>query len=491
MASTMSALSSTYSGRAIAFRAAPAGRAGAVRPALRVEAKRVCDLTGGLLGGSGPGCGRGAGGGRHCGGGGGGAAGRRGGGGGGGAAAAAVPRSVAAVAAVAQRQRSGSAAAGGSRGGGNGSAAAGSGGGAHRQRQRQGVGQPRPLQTHAVEQGPPPRAARRGGGGSGGGRRGNRTAWLWRRRASWAEISSNFPGPAPDARAPLPPHPHPLAKGKKRNKANVVTFSNKHNRKWQEPNLQHKKVYWEHGQRWVKLKICTKAIKTIEKVGLDAMAKEAGIDLWKLPFEDARPERLAYLEANKGKVPVVSAVVWGMGGGGGAPACASLRDGVGRGARGAVCFSAPRAPARAPQGCCPSPRPRPSLTLDRHPPAPARAPGRQPSRDEERREARGLDQEAQVPGVRGGRPHRVDPPRHGGAHLRQRQRRQHQRRGGGGGGGGGGARGGGVTAARSSRPLDPRPRAPSLPAPAPFIRGTAPGAALSYPPSHERSMRVN
>lgn len=94
--------------------------------------------------------------------------------------------------------------------------------------------------------------------------------------------------------------------GKKRNKANVVTFSNKHSRKWQEPNLQHKKVYWEQGQRWVKLRICTKAIKTIEKVGLDAMAKEAGIDLWKLPFEDARPERLAYLEQNKGKVPVAA-----------------------------------------------------------------------------------------------------------------------------------------------------------------------------------------
>jgi ribosomal protein L28 len=38
----------------------------------------------------------------------------------------------------------------------------------------------------------------------------------------------------------------------------VVTFSNKHNRKWQEPNLQYKKVFWEQGQRWVKLRICTK-----------------------------------------------------------------------------------------------------------------------------------------------------------------------------------------------------------------------------------------
>ncbi|KAF8055750.1 CNB1 [Scenedesmus sp. PABB004] len=94
--------------------------------------------------------------------------------------------------------------------------------------------------------------------------------------------------------------------GKKRNKANVVTFSNKHNRKWQEPNLQHKKVFWETGKRWVKLRICTKAIKSIEKNGLEAMAAEAGIDLWKLPFEDARPARKQYLADNAGKVPVAA-----------------------------------------------------------------------------------------------------------------------------------------------------------------------------------------
>ncbi|KXZ48158.1 hypothetical protein GPECTOR_30g254 [Gonium pectorale] len=94
--------------------------------------------------------------------------------------------------------------------------------------------------------------------------------------------------------------------GKKRNKANSVCFSNKKSRKWQEPNLQNKKVFWEEGQRWVRLRICTKAIKTLEKNGLGAMAAEAGIDLWKLPFEDARPQRKAYLAENQGKVPVAS-----------------------------------------------------------------------------------------------------------------------------------------------------------------------------------------
>ncbi|GLC41034.1 hypothetical protein PLESTB_000950300 [Pleodorina starrii] len=92
--------------------------------------------------------------------------------------------------------------------------------------------------------------------------------------------------------------------GKKRNKANAVCFSNKKSRKWQEPNLQNKKVFWEEGQRWVKLRICTKAIKTLEKKGVAEMASEAGIDLWKLPFEDARPQRKAYLAENQGKVPV-------------------------------------------------------------------------------------------------------------------------------------------------------------------------------------------
>lgn len=92
--------------------------------------------------------------------------------------------------------------------------------------------------------------------------------------------------------------------GKKRNKANAVSFSNKKNRYFQEPNLQNKKVYWEYGQRWVSMKLCTKAIKTIERNGLDKMAAEAGIDLWKLPFTDARPQRLQYLAENKGKVPV-------------------------------------------------------------------------------------------------------------------------------------------------------------------------------------------
>ena len=83
-----------------------------------------------------------------------------------------------------------------------------------------------------------------------------------------------------------------------------MTFSHKRNKKLQQPNLQYKKLFWAEGQRWVKLKVCTKALKTIEKKGLQVMANEAGIDLWKVPFEDARPQRLEWLAANPHNPPM-------------------------------------------------------------------------------------------------------------------------------------------------------------------------------------------
>lgn len=50
--------------------------------------------------------------------------------------------------------------------------------------------------------------------------------------------------------------------------------------------------------------VSTKALKTIEKKGLSAMAKEAGIDLWKLPFTDCSEARRSYLEREGTKVPM-------------------------------------------------------------------------------------------------------------------------------------------------------------------------------------------
>merc|ERR1719456_888208 len=63
--------------------------------------------------------------------------------------------------------------------------------------------------------------------------------------------------------------------GRRRNKSNKVSFSNKKWRKWQDINSQTKKIFWPAGQRLVKLRISTKTNKTIDKKGLAVMAKDA------------------------------------------------------------------------------------------------------------------------------------------------------------------------------------------------------------------------
>ncbi|BFG14179.1 hypothetical protein CerSpe_004530 [Prunus speciosa] len=70
--------------------------------------------------------------------------------------------------------------------------------------------------------------------------------------------------------------------GKKSNRANKISFSAHKTKKLQFVNLQYKRVWWEAGKRFLKLRLSTKALKTIEKKGIDAVAKKAGMDLRKL-----------------------------------------------------------------------------------------------------------------------------------------------------------------------------------------------------------------
>lgn len=111
--------------------------------------------------------------------------------------------------------------------------------------------------------------------------------------------------------SPHPPPPRPPAAsrvcdltGARANNGYVVTFSHKRNKKLQQVNLQYKKIYWPEGQRWVQLRVSTRALKTVEKRGLQAMADEAGIDLNKLPFVDARPQRKEWLANNPHNPPM-------------------------------------------------------------------------------------------------------------------------------------------------------------------------------------------
>lgn len=49
----------------------------------------------------------------------------------------------------------------------------------------------------------------------------------------------------------------------------------------QQVNLQKRKFYWDEGKRFVRMRLSTKGIKTIDKYGLHKAAKKFGVDLVK------------------------------------------------------------------------------------------------------------------------------------------------------------------------------------------------------------------
>jgi large subunit ribosomal protein L28 len=58
--------------------------------------------------------------------------------------------------------------------------------------------------------------------------------------------------------------------GKKANNGWSVSFSHIRNKKLQGVNLQYKRIFWAEQQRYIRLRISTKALKTIQKKGLEA-----------------------------------------------------------------------------------------------------------------------------------------------------------------------------------------------------------------------------
>ncbi|MEN9218025.1 MAG: 50S ribosomal protein L28 [Gloeomargarita sp. DG_2_bins_126] len=70
--------------------------------------------------------------------------------------------------------------------------------------------------------------------------------------------------------------------GKRANNAFAVSHSHRRTKRLQEVNLQWKRVWWPEGQRWVRLRLSTQAIRTLQRRGLQAMAQAAGIDLNRL-----------------------------------------------------------------------------------------------------------------------------------------------------------------------------------------------------------------
>jgi large subunit ribosomal protein L28 len=67
--------------------------------------------------------------------------------------------------------------------------------------------------------------------------------------------------------------------GKQANNGYAVSHSHVRTKRLQNVNLQEKRIWWPEGNRFVKLRISAKAIKTLDKKGVAAFAKEAGINL--------------------------------------------------------------------------------------------------------------------------------------------------------------------------------------------------------------------
>ena len=67
--------------------------------------------------------------------------------------------------------------------------------------------------------------------------------------------------------------------GARANNGMAVSHSHIRTKKLQQVNLQKRRLWWQEGNRWVTVRISTKALKSIQKVGLNKFAKSQGVDL--------------------------------------------------------------------------------------------------------------------------------------------------------------------------------------------------------------------
>jgi len=65
--------------------------------------------------------------------------------------------------------------------------------------------------------------------------------------------------------------------GKRAN--NGMADSHVRTKKLQQVNLQERRLWWAEGNRFVKLRLSTRALKTVQKKGLGAYAKQLGVNL--------------------------------------------------------------------------------------------------------------------------------------------------------------------------------------------------------------------
>lgn len=69
-----------------------------------------------------------------------------------------------------------------------------------------------------------------------------------------------------------------MISGKRFNSANNVSHSHVKTKRRQDPNLQWKRFFLEDENRWVRLRVSTKVLKTIGRYGLRDTVKRYGTD---------------------------------------------------------------------------------------------------------------------------------------------------------------------------------------------------------------------
>ena len=66
---------------------------------------------------------------------------------------------------------------------------------------------------------------------------------------------------------------------KKKRVANNVSHSNRKTKRTQEINLQTKRFFIEEENRWIKLRVTTRSIRSISKMGVLAFARKHGYSI--------------------------------------------------------------------------------------------------------------------------------------------------------------------------------------------------------------------
>jgi large subunit ribosomal protein L28 len=67
--------------------------------------------------------------------------------------------------------------------------------------------------------------------------------------------------------------------GKRRLKANNVSHSNIKTARWQQVNVQERRLWVPQLKRYLTVKLTTRELRTVDKVGLLAFAKQHGVKL--------------------------------------------------------------------------------------------------------------------------------------------------------------------------------------------------------------------